>query len=70
MLLIQDFFPSQKYYFHEEYQLEMVAKFCPFIKNIFFVFHEACVTGLLTILFWFYVLSCSRRLNPFLIIES
>ncbi len=38
-----EFFPSQKYYFHEEWQMEMVSRLCPFISKMFFIFHETCV---------------------------
>ncbi len=42
-LLVTEFFPSQKYYFHEEWQMEMVSRLCPFITKMFFIFHETCV---------------------------
>ncbi len=42
-LLITEFFPSQKYYFHEEWQMEMVSRLCPYISKMFFIFHETCV---------------------------
>lgn len=48
--LINEFFPSQKYYFHEEWQMEMVAKCCPFITKMFFIFHEDCVPNYLVLL--------------------
>ena len=40
--LITDFFPSQKYFFHEEWQMEMVSRMCPFINKLFFIYHETC----------------------------
>ena len=48
--LIQEFFPSQKYYFHEDWQIEMVAKSCPYISKMFFIFHENCVQDYLILL--------------------
>ena len=48
--LIQEFFPSQKYYFHEDWQMEMVAKSCPYISKMFFIFHENCVQDYLILL--------------------
>ena len=48
--LIRDFFPSQQYYFHEEWQIEMVSKCCPFINKMFFIFHEDCISDYLILL--------------------
>ena len=48
--LIQEFFPSQKYYFHEDWQMEMVAKSCPYISKMLFIFHEDCVQDYLVLL--------------------
>ena len=39
-LLINEFFPSQSYYFHEDWQMEMTARMCPYISKMFFIFHE------------------------------
>jgi hypothetical protein len=44
-LLLTEFFPSQQYYFHEDWQMEMAARFCPFISKMFFIYHEDCVPG-------------------------
>ncbi len=38
--LIREFFPSQTYYFHEDWQMEMVAMSCPYISKMFYIFHE------------------------------
>jgi hypothetical protein len=43
VFLIKDFFPSQKYYFHEEWQVELASRMCPFISKMLFIFHETCV---------------------------
>ncbi len=48
-LLLTEFFPSQSYYFHEEWQMEMVARRCPFISRMFFIFHETCVPNLMVL---------------------
>ncbi len=42
-LLLTEFFPSQEYYFHEDWQMEMAVRFCPYISKVFFIFHEQCV---------------------------
>ena len=47
---IREFFPSQKYYFHEDWQMEMVASCCPYISKMFFIFHEQCVPDYLVLL--------------------
>jgi len=40
---LQEFTPSQSYFFHETWQLEMVARMCPNIKKILFIQHsESC----------------------------
>ena len=41
--LIKEFFPSQSYYFHEEWQVELASRMCPFISKMLFIFHETCV---------------------------
>ena len=46
---IREFFPSMKYYFHEAWQLEMVAQCCPFIEKMLFIFHESCVEDYLVL---------------------
>ena len=38
-----------KYFFHEDWQLEMVAKCCPFIEKMLFIFHEDCVQDYLVL---------------------
>ena len=48
-LLVTEFFPSQSYYFHEEWQMEMVSRLCPFISKMFFIFHESCVSSYLVL---------------------
>ena len=40
IFLVREFFPSQKYYFHEDWQMEMVGMMCPFISKMLFIFHE------------------------------
>ena len=47
---IREFFPSQKYYFHEDWQMEMVASCCPYISKMFFIYHEQCVPDYLVLL--------------------
>ena len=40
---LQEFTPSQSYFFHETWQLEMVSRMCPNIKKILFIQHsESC----------------------------
>ena len=46
---IREFFPSMKYFFHEDWQLDMVAKCCPFIEKMLFIFHEASVKDYLVL---------------------
>lgn len=48
--LIKEFFPSQSYYFHEDWQMDMVAKCCPFITQMFFIFHEKYVPDYLILI--------------------
>jgi hypothetical protein len=50
IFLIRDFFPSQSYYFHEAWQLELASRMCPFISRMLFIFHETCVPDFLVIL--------------------
>lgn len=47
---ICEFFPSQKYYFHEDWQMEMVAECCPFITKMLFIFHENYVKDYLVLM--------------------
>lgn len=47
--LLTDFFPSQSYYFHEEWQMEMVSRMCPYMASMFFIFHESCVPDYLVL---------------------
>ncbi|MGB1599187.1 MAG: hypothetical protein ACPIOQ_40940, partial [Promethearchaeia archaeon] len=35
--MIDNFFPSQKYFFHEDWQMEMVSSCCPYISKMFFI---------------------------------
>lgn len=48
--MIDNFFPSQKYFFHEDWQMEMVSSCCPYISKMFFIFHEKCVPDYLVLL--------------------
>lgn len=48
-LLVNEFFPSQEYFFHEEWQIEMASRMCPFISKLFFIFHETCVNDFLVL---------------------
>ena len=59
LYLIQEFFPSQKYYFHEDWQMEMVAVSCPYIHKMFFIYHEKCVVDYLILLQF----NCLRELE-------
>ncbi|XP_059092006.1 uncharacterized protein LOC131887417 [Tigriopus californicus] len=47
--LLTDFFPSQSYYFHEEWQMEMVGRMCPYMATMYFIFHESCVPDYLVL---------------------
>ena len=44
---LQEFTPSQSYFFHETWQLEMVARMCPNIKKILFIQHSDSCPSLL-----------------------
>ena len=43
---IREFIPSQSYYFHETWQMEMVARMCPFIEKMLFIQHQDCCPSL------------------------
>ena len=40
---LKEFFPSQSYFFHEAWQLELAARMCPLISRMLFIFHERYV---------------------------
>lgn len=46
---IKEFFPSQQYYFHEDWQVETVHRMCPFIEKMLFIFHEQYVPSYLVL---------------------
>ncbi|TRY71183.1 hypothetical protein TCAL_17320 [Tigriopus californicus] len=37
------------YYFHEEWQMEMVGRMCPYMATMYFIFHESCVPDYLVL---------------------
>ena len=39
---IRDFLPSTSYFFHESWQMEMVARMCPNIQKMLFIQHTKC----------------------------
>lgn len=48
-LLVNEFFPSQKYYFHEDWQMEQVSTYCPYIARMYFIFHDECCPNFLVL---------------------
>ena len=49
-LKLQDFWPSEDYYFHNESQLSLVKKYCPNIRNAYFIYKPDCCEGGLAVL--------------------
>lgn len=43
---IEEFLPSQSYYFHETWQVESAARMCPNIKKMLFIQHPTCCPSL------------------------
>ena len=43
---IRDFLPSTSYFFHESWQMEMVARMCPNIQKMLFIQHPKCCPSL------------------------
>ena len=39
---IREFLPSTNYFFHEDWQMEMVARMCPRIQKMLFIHHQKC----------------------------
>ena len=39
---IREFIPSTQYFFHEDWQMEMVARMCPRIEKMLFIHHPKC----------------------------
>ena len=39
---IREFIPSTSYFFHEDWQMEMVARMCPNIEKMLFIQHPKC----------------------------
>lgn len=39
---IREFLPSTNYFFHEDWQMEMVARMCPRIEKMLFIHHPKC----------------------------
>ncbi|XP_023336070.1 uncharacterized protein LOC111707239 isoform X2 [Eurytemora carolleeae] len=46
---IREFMPSQSYYFHETWQLEIVSRMCPRIEKMLFIHHRDTCPSLLPI---------------------
>ena len=36
---IREFIPSTQYFFHEDWQMEMVARMCPPLEKLLFIHH-------------------------------
>ena len=36
---IREFIPSTQYFFHEDWQMEMVARMCPRLEKLLFIHH-------------------------------
>ena len=45
-LKLQDFWPSEDYYFHTENQMKLVKKYCPNIKNVYLMYKSDCCDNL------------------------
>ena len=43
---IREFLPSTQYFFHEDWQMEMVARMCPRIEKMLFIHHHKCCPSL------------------------
>ena len=41
-LNLQEFWPSEDYYFHTENQMKLVKKYCPHIKKVYFMYKSDC----------------------------
>ena len=45
-LKLKEFWPSEDYYFHTDYQLNLIKKYCPFIENAYFMYKFDCCSNL------------------------
>ena len=48
-LKLQEFWPSEDYFFHTDHQLSLVKKYCPHIKTAYFMYKRDC-SGSLNVL--------------------
>merc|ERR1719468_208600 len=46
---IREFLPSQSYFFHETWQLELVVEMCPKLEKMMFIYHKDICPSLLPI---------------------
>ena len=46
-LMLQEFWSSEEYYFHDTDQMQLVAKSCPKIHKMMFQFSKECVVDLM-----------------------
>jgi len=44
-LLLEEFWPSEEYYFHDEGQMTLASRLCPKVKNVQFQFSRECVSS-------------------------
>ena len=45
-LKLQDFWSSEDYFFHNEYQMSLVRQFCPEINKAYFMYKQECCGSL------------------------
>ena len=45
-LKLKEFWPSEDYYFHTDYQLNLIKKYCPYIENAYFMYKFDCCSNL------------------------
>ena len=46
---LEEFWASEDYYFHSDYQMELVARMCPKMRKMMFQFSTEVMTNLLTL---------------------
>ena len=37
---IEEFWPSEDYHFHNENQMSLIKKYCPYIKDVYYMFRR------------------------------
>ena len=60
---IREFIPSTSYFFHEDWQMEMVARMCPNIEKMLFIQHPKCCPTLGNGKLRMHYVTCNLKIN-------